>query len=103
MNKRLDILKEMLLKEPEDAFLNYALALELAKNDDMQKAVSVLEAVLNKDENYLAAYYQLGKFYEQLSEKEKALHFYKKGIEVAKKQKNFKTLGELNEALNQIE
>lgn len=89
----------MLLKEPDDAFLNYALALELVKNNEIQKAILILEEVLKKDEHYLAGYYQLGKLYEQTRQKEKAMDTYGKGSQIAKQQKNTKTLNELNEAL----
>ena len=103
MKSRIDLLNEMLLKEPADPFLNYAMALEFHKSGEKQKAISLLENVIRVDENYLAAYYQLGKFYEETSEKNKAIEIYAKGILIAKAQKNMKTLSELNEALQQLE
>ena len=103
MKSRIDLLNEMLLKEPTDPFLNYAMALEFHKNGEKQKAIEVLENVIHVDENYLAAYYQLGKFYEETSKKNKAIEIYVKGIHIAKAQKNTKTLSELNEALQQLE
>lgn len=102
MPTRLELLQEMLQKEPEDSFLNYAIALEYAK-DDIPKAIKTIEDILKRDENYLGAYYQLGQFYEQVNDTEKAGAIYKKGIEIAKQQKNNKTLGELNEALLNLE
>lgn len=102
MPSRLELLQEMLQKEPGDSFLNYAIALEYAKTD-IPKAIKFIEDILKKDENYLGAYYQLGQFYEQINEIEKAISTYKKGIEIAKQQKNNKTLGELNVALINLE
>jgi len=93
----------MLKSEPLDPFLNYALAMEYAAANDLKKAIEILEDVLLKDENYLAVYYQLGKYYEQIEELEKAISIYQRGIVVARLQKNNKTLGELNEALSNIE
>lgn len=93
----------MLKSEPNDSFLNYALALEYAKMDDVQKAIDLIETLLLKDENYLGAYYQLGKYYEQISEIEKAAEIYKKGLSIARQQKNNKASGELNEALWMLE
>ena len=72
MKSRLELLNEMLAKEPADPFLNYAMALEFHKNGEKQKAIALLENVIRVDENYLAAYYQLGKFYEDAFEKNKA-------------------------------
>ena len=70
---RLEQIQEMLKSEPADSFLNYALALEYAKINDVRKAIELLEALLAREENYLGAYYQLGKYYEQLEQKNKAV------------------------------
>jgi tetratricopeptide (TPR) repeat protein len=96
-------LLEMLKTEPNDSFLNYALALEYAKSNDLEKAIELIEALLLKDENYLGAYYQLGKLHEQIGDLQEAIVNYNKGIEIAKKLNNKKTLGELNEALMMLE
>jgi tetratricopeptide (TPR) repeat protein len=100
---RLQQIQEMLKSEPADSFLNYALALEYAKINDLTKAVELIEALLARDENYLGAYYQLGKHYEQLEQKKKAIETYQKGVLIANTQKNQKALGELNEALWMLE
>lgn len=100
---RLEQLLEMLKEDPNDSFLNYALALEYAKLGNIDSAVDLIEKIIARDENYLGAYYQLGKFYEQSLQAEKAVEAYQKGIEVAKKQNNRKALGELNEALLMLE
>lgn len=93
----------MLKDEPGDSFLNYALALEFAKSNDIAKAISIIEELLGRDENYLGAYYQLGKLQEQLNLRESAIKTYNKGIEIAKKHNNRKAQGELNEALLLLE
>lgn len=100
---RLEQLLEMLKSEPEDSFLNYALALEYANLNQLNKAIEIIEEVLKKDKNYLGAYYQLGQLYEQVSNTEKAIQTYNNGIQIAKEQKNNKTLSELNQALFLIE
>lgn len=93
----------MLRNEPNDSFLNYALALEFAKINEVEKAIIIIEMILERDANYLGAYYQLGKYYEQTLQPEKAIIAYQRGIEIAKKCNNKKTLGELNEALQMLE
>ena len=92
----------MLEKEPEDSFLNYALALEYAKINKLELAISTLATILQKDKNYLGAYYQLGKLYEQNNQKEQAIHTYKSGIAIAQQQSNSKALAELKEALSVV-
>ena len=100
---RLSQIEEMLKTEPNDSFLNYALALEFAKANEVHKAIELIENVLLREENYLGAYYQLGKFYEQIQDLPKAIDTYTKGIAIAKSIKNNKALGELNEALWMLE
>ena len=93
----------MLETEPNDSFLNYGLALEYGKMGEIQKSIELLESLITRDENYLGAYYQLGKYYELTSEKAKAISTYTKGIAIAKTQNNRKTLSELNEAMFMLE
>jgi len=100
---RLQQIQEMLKNEPQDSFLNYALALEYAKASDIEKAIELIEALLVRDENYLGAYYQLGSYYEQAGRTKSAVEIYKKGTIIAQQQQNKKTLGELNEALMMLE
>jgi Tfp pilus assembly protein PilF len=101
--QRLQLLKDLLEKEPTDSFLNYALALEYAKENNLTKAIELIEQIVQKDEQYLASYYQLGQLYEQQNQAQKALEYYKKGVLIAQAQKNKKTLNELNEAIFLLE
>lgn len=103
MDSRLQQIKKMLETEPNDSFLNYALALEYAKADDLQRAIQLIEEIIRRDKNYLGAYYELGKYYELTSQPEKAINIYKRGIAIALQQKNRKAQMELNEALLQLE
>jgi predicted Zn-dependent protease len=96
---RLTLISNMLKKEPEDSFLNYALAMEYLAVNDTGNAIRQLEALKKRDPDYLGTYYQLGKLYEGMEQNEKAIEAYKAGIEKAKQQNNNKAHGELNEAL----
>tara|TARA_Y100000813_G_scaffold182315_1_gene151949 strand:- start:193 stop:525 length:333 start_codon:yes stop_codon:yes gene_type:complete len=96
---RLELIEDMLKKSPKDSFLNYAAALEYRKNGDDEKALHLMEKLLDRDPEYLGAYYQLGKLYEERNETEKAITTYRAGKEIAKKQNDQKTIGELTEAL----
>lgn len=93
----------MLKDEPNDSFLNYALAIEYAKAGDIKKAIELIEALLKRDSTYLGAYYQLGKYYEQTEQVQMAVNTYNKGIIIAQQQKNRKAEGELKEALMMLE
>lgn len=100
MNPRIEQLKEFLIEDPTDSFLIYALSLEYAKEDNPNQAIETLLNLIEKDENYLAVYYQLGKLFESIKEIDKASIYYSKGMLIAKSQGNTKTFSELKEAKN---
>lgn len=102
-NLRLNQIMEMLKAEPEDEFLNYALAIEFEKSGEINQAIKQLQGMIEKNENYLAAYYKLGKLFEEVSRSEDAKVIYAKGQEIAKQQNNKKAFGELAEALWMLE
>lgn len=96
---RLEMIEEMLRKNPKDNFLNYAAALEYQKKGDKGKAIGLIEQIIERDKNYLGAYYQLGQMYEELGRIDEAIQLYRDGKVIAKKQNDMKTIGELTEAL----
>ncbi len=99
MSSRLEQLLVMLQEEPNDSFLRYAVAIEYAVAGNHPEAVSRIEALITDQPDYLGAYYKLGQLYEEARCDAKALDIYRRGAEVAKKQNNTKTLGELNTAI----
>jgi tetratricopeptide (TPR) repeat protein len=102
MTPRIEQLKEFLKEDPNDSFLKYALALEYMKIEENNTAKDCFLSLIAADKNYLASYYQLGKLYESLNEQQPAIEIYKKGIEIAQKSENKKTLLELQEAYNML-
>ena len=100
MNTRIDQLKEFLKEDPSDTFLIYALALEYNKAETPDLAIQTFLELMNKNPEYIATYYQLGKLYESTNETTKASEIYLKGMELTKKDVNKKTFLELKEAYN---
>jgi tetratricopeptide (TPR) repeat protein len=100
---RKELIYDMLLKEPNDVFLNYALAMEHLSAEEFKEAELQLRKVLDINPSYLPCYYQLGQVNEKLNNNGIALTFYKQGVELAKSQNNNKALGELNEAIWMLE
>jgi len=103
MSARLEQLKQMLEQEPDDVFLQYAIAIEYFSVNDFEKALSCLKRIIDNKPDYLAAYYQTGKCHEELKQFEEAKSIYEKGVELAQKQSKTKTLNELREALFLLE
>ena len=99
MSTRLEQLQQMLAQEPNDEFLQYAIAFEYFSANNFEKAIDCFTKILQANPDYLAAYYQTGKCYEELKKFDAAKNMYTKGIEVAQKQNKTKTLNELKEAL----
>jgi tetratricopeptide (TPR) repeat protein len=102
-SSRIEELKKFLSEDPSDKFSSYALALEYAELGINDEAVSLLERLIKADENYLAAYYQLGKLFELRKDFIKASSAYMKGLEIARIQNNQRTLNELKSALDMLD
>ncbi len=96
---RIDMLVGMLEKEPSDIFLNYSLSLEYFSIQEFAKAESGLQKVMDLQKDYIPAFYQMGKLKEALGMNEEALHYYRKGLELARVQKNNKAINEFGEAI----
>jgi tetratricopeptide (TPR) repeat protein len=102
MSQRIQLLKKFLEDDPSDPFTLYALALEYVKIDP-QKAMDTFHLLLADHGEYLPAYYQLAKLYESRGQQENAAMTYEKGILIAKKQNDLKTLRELASAKEEME
>ena len=100
---RKELIFDMLVKEPNDVFLNYALAMEHLSSEEFKEADLQLKKVLTINPNYLPCFYQLGQVNEKLGNNDIALTYYKQGVDIAKSQNNHKALGELNEAIWMLE
>lgn len=95
---RLQLLRNMLAQQPEDSFLNHALALEEIKLGREVEARVLFESLLGRDPDYVGSYYHLGKLHERLGDEPKALEVYELGMEIAKKLGDTHALSELRGA-----
>lgn len=99
---RIATLQEFLEADPSDSFSRYALGLEYRSLDQLDKAIQTFEEVRRRDPDYLATYYQLGKAYQDASQSEQARQIFELGIELATRQRDLHTRGELQEALDEL-
>ena len=100
---RMQQLQQMLLKEPNDTFLLYGLALEFKKANDPEHALEYLDRVIGLDAGYCYAYHQKGLINESAGNLEAAKAAYRHGIEAAKKKGDQHARQELEAALEVIE
>lgn len=82
--ERIEKLKAFLAQNPEDSFVQHALALEYIKLDRDNEAKELFEAILTRDEKYIGSYYHLAKLLERNGNTEEAITWYEKGMKVAK-------------------
>ena len=99
---RIARLKEFLAANPNDSFVQHALALEYVKAGDDAEARKLFENVLNKDENYTGSYYHLAKLLERNDEKESAIKWYEMGMLKAKENGDMHAYNELQAALDDL-
>lgn len=97
--QRIDLISEMLEKNPSDSYLRYAIAMEYLEAGDKDIALKELETVLKKDKSHVASYPILGRLYEEKGKMSKAIDTYQTGLEIARKKNDTKVIGSLSEAL----
>lgn len=73
-DERIGQLRALLAEDPKDAFIRYAIALELKRAGKMEQAAADLEALLADDPKYIACYYQLALILADLGRTSEAMH-----------------------------
>src|SRR5256885_1105706 len=61
MNNRLEVLRNLVTQNPNDAFTRYGLAMEYFNQGDLEKALEEFRALLAANPNYAAGYYHGGR------------------------------------------
>ena len=98
MTDRLARINDMLKANPQDSFLQHALALEYVKMGRDADARRVFENILTQEPGYIGSYYHLAKLLERTGEKDRAIEWYEKGMQAAKAAGDGHALGELKAA-----
>lgn len=94
-NERLALLMSMKRENPQDPFPPYAIALEYRAAGERVMALRQLQSVIETFPDYLPAYYPSIALHIEFGEPGKAIELAKIGIDLAAKQKNIKTAGEI--------
>lgn len=96
---RIPQLEAFLSDNPNDPFLQYALALEHIKTGNLQEGLKYFEGLTVAHPDYVGTYYHLAKLYIQLQMPEQAEKTYTTGIAIARKIGDQHALAELQNAL----
>lgn len=102
MDDRKSKIISFLAKDPDSAFLLFALAKEYEADQNPALAIQSYEKLLATNPNYTGAYYHLGKQYELLADNEKAIGIYQQGIVICNQQKAMHDASELRGALENL-
>lgn len=100
-HSRIDLLEKFIAEDPNDPFNHYALALEYLQTNPA-KASELFDEILIHHPDYLPVYYTAGTFYAELANEMKALEILTKGVELAERKSDFKTLRELKSAIQNM-
>jgi Tfp pilus assembly protein PilF len=103
MSARLEQLKILAEKDPDDTFIQYAMALEYASDGQLEAAAVTLENLMAMAPGYAAAFHQAGRVYEQLERTEDARRCYERGIAAAERQGDLHARNEMMQALMLLE
>ncbi len=92
---RLIQLEALLVSDPHEPFLLFALAKEYEGMSNLVRAREFYERLRETTPQYVGNYYHLGKLYERLELPELALATYREGMNVAKAAKDMHAYSEL--------
>lgn len=96
---RLEKLQALLKTEPSDAFLNFGLAMELAKSGRFDESLTQFDRVQQLDPHYIAAYFQKARTLVSMGEIERAKSELNRGIFAATESGDLHARGEMEEML----
>ena len=96
---RREKIEAMLKDEPDDVFLRYSLALELASEDAVEPSLDILESLARGSQPYVPAFQMAGQQLVRHGRIEEARRALREGIEEARRQGNSHAAGEMAELL----
>ena len=99
---RIEKIEAMLQESPEDLFLNYAYAMELAKEMEVPRAQAAFARVREINADYVPAYFQEGQMLAQDDQIDEARSILQQGITVARNTGDDHALGEMTEYLETL-
>jgi len=97
---RLDILKEMVARSPNDSFSRYGLAMEYKNGGDLEGAAREFRGLIAANPDYAPAYFHGGQTLEKLGRLEEARGLYQQGVEVTTRNGDQHARSEMQGALD---
>jgi predicted Zn-dependent protease len=101
MLDRLSQLKTMLAETPDDPFLKYGIALEIAKTN-YQEGITKLKELTRNHPEYLASYYRIGALLSNNNQEAEAIVYLLEGLHLAKVQNEVLAAREIQALLDEL-
>lgn len=99
---RREKLQEFLAAHPGDAFAQYGLAIEMAKEGANDDAVRQFQELLSAHRDYVTGYFQLGQLFAKIGRTADAKQTLQSGIEAATRVGDSHASSEMSAALEEI-
>ena len=99
---RIKLLEQYIREDPSDPFNQYALALELA-SEDQDRAIALLLSLLKEKPQYLPSYYQAAVLLLDQNRIEETKIVISQGIKIAVQQNEHKTIKELKQLQEELD
>ena len=99
---RLDVLRQLVERNPKDSFALYGLAMEYAQREEYEKAIEQFRTLSEVNPNYSYAYFHAGRVLAKMGRIEEARQWYEKGIEVTSRSGDLHAKGEIEAALAEL-
>jgi Tfp pilus assembly protein PilF len=100
---RLEVLKSMVARNPNDSFARYGLAMEYRNAGDLEAAMGEFRSLMAANPDYVAAYFHGGQTLERLGRADEAREVYRKGVEAAARTGDQHAGSEIGAALAMLE
>ena len=102
MPTRREKIEAMLVDDPQDTFLRYSLAMELAKEGEHERSLAALRKLMADAPPYVPAFFRSGQQLAELGRVEEARAALRDGIEQARRQGDLHAAGEMSELLSSL-
>ena len=99
---RLDVLRQLVERNPKDSFALYGLAMEYAQREEYEKAIEQFRTLSEVNPNYSYAYFHCGRVLAKMGRNEEARQWYERGIEITTRSGDLHAKGEIEAALAEL-
>jgi tetratricopeptide (TPR) repeat protein len=100
---RLEMLREIVAQQPNDAFARYGLAMELGNRGELESAMTEFKKLLEMHPDYAAGYFMAAQQLAKAGRTDEAKEHLRRGIAAAQRTRNSHAAGEMQAMLDELE